>query len=95
MRYASASRKPTCSERVTRLDSGLNAAITSWYVENASATPATSFHAAPVQLALDAGFVERDFGGLCRDALAPQGGRLAHRRGRSRAPTYLITPTSL
>jgi hypothetical protein len=29
MRYASARRKPTCSERVTRLESGLNAAITS------------------------------------------------------------------
>ncbi len=47
IRYASSNRKPTCIERVGRLDSGLNAAMTSWYVENASAAPATTFHASP------------------------------------------------
>src|SRR5664279_118753 len=40
-------RKPTCSERVMRLEIGENAAIVSWYAEKSSAAVLTKASAAP------------------------------------------------
>jgi hypothetical protein len=50
IRNASASRKPTWIERVGRLESGAYAAMTSWYVENASAIAATMRAFQPVRI---------------------------------------------